>query len=89
MSDKSLGEVIGRLFEVDISMWNNQENLYEIRRMSVEQFKEKYWQDADGAEKLWEILKKACDLNVKRNSVMDEVDSTIISRIKRDINDKK
>lgn len=74
----TLGNVIDKLVTVDMKMWDNQELLYEIRRMSFEEYKEKYFDSEDGANKLWEVLKKACDLNVQRNQLINEVDQKII-----------
>lgn len=74
----SLGNVIDKLVTVDMKMWDNQEILYEIRKMSFEDFRQKYFDDIKGAEKLWEILKKATDLNVQRNQLINEVDEKII-----------
>ena len=37
----TLGNVIDKLVTVDMKMWDNQELLYEIRRMSFEDYKEK------------------------------------------------
>ena len=84
MSEKSLGEAINELSDVDKAMWNNQEVLYEIRRMTPQEFKEKYWKDEQGAERLWNILKKACDLNVERNVAMDAVDKKITKIITKE-----
>jgi len=77
----TLGGLIDKLFTIDTKMWNNQEILYEIRRMSFGQFKENYLTDEGGA-KLWECLKKACDLNVQRSQLIDEIDLKIIEMIK-------
>lgn len=74
----TLGNVIDKLVTVDMKMWDNQELLYEIRRMSFEEYKEKYFDSEDGANKLWQVLKKACDLNVQRNQLINEVDQKII-----------
>lgn len=74
----TLGNVIDKLVTVDMKMWDNQELLYEIRRMSFEEYKKKYFDSEDGANKLWEVLKKACDLNVQRNQLINEVDQKII-----------
>lgn len=78
----TFGGLIDKLFTIDLKMWNNQEVLYEIRRMSFDEFKSKYFSSEDGAEKLWECLKKVCDLNVQRNQLIDEVDKKIIEIIK-------
>ncbi len=77
MSD-TLGSLVDKLCTVDLKMWNNQEILYEIRRMDFDEFKDKYFSSEDGAEKLWECLKKCCDLNVQRNQFMDEIDQKVV-----------
>jgi hypothetical protein len=77
----SLGNVIDKLVTVDMKMWDNQELLYEIRKMSFSDYKEKYFDDEKGAFALWEILKKACDLNVQRNQLINEVDLKVIEII--------
>jgi len=77
MSD-TFGNLIDKLCTVDMKMWYNQELLYEIRRMSFEEYKEKYFSSEGGAMMLWECLKKACDLNVQRNQIINEIDAKII-----------
>lgn len=77
----TLGSLIDKLSTVDLKMWNNQELLYEIRRMSFKEYEEKYFKNKDGAEKLWLSLKKCCDLNVQRNQLIDEVDEKVIEII--------
>ena len=78
----TLGGLIDKLFTVDMKMWNNQEFLYEIRRMSFEEYKEKYFSNEQGANNLWESLKKACDLNIQRNQLIDEIDVKVIEMVK-------
>ena len=78
----TLGSLIDKLTTVDLKMWNNQELIYEIRRMSFEEYKEKYFDTEDGAKLLWERLGKACDLNVQRNQLINEIDAKIIEMIK-------
>lgn len=77
----TLGSIIDKLITIDMKMWNNQEILYEIRRMSFDEYKAKYFSSEDGAKQLWECLKKACDLNVQRNQLIDEVDQTIVHMV--------
>lgn len=78
----TLGSLVDKLTTIDLKMWNNQEMLYEIRRMSFEEYKAKYFDTEEGAQKLWECLKKACDLNVQRNQLIDEVDEKVVEIIK-------
>jgi hypothetical protein len=77
----TLGSIIDKLCTADLKMWNNQELLYEIRRMSFDEYKDKYFKDEEGAQKLWQCLKRACDLNVQRNQLIDEVDEKVIEII--------
>lgn len=77
----TLGNIIDKLITVDMKMWNNQELLYEIRRMTFDEYKQKYFDSEGGAELLFECLKKACDLNVQRNQLINEVDAKIIEMI--------
>jgi len=74
----TLGNLIDKLTTVDLKMWHNQELLYEIRRMTFDEYKDKYFSSEDGANILWESLKKACDLNVQRNQLINEIDEKII-----------
>jgi hypothetical protein len=85
----TLGTLIDKLTTVDLKMWNNQELLYEIRRMNFEEFEKKYFEDKEGSKKLWEILKKACDLNVQRNQLINEVDEKVIEIINAKINNEE
>lgn len=84
---ETFGQLIDKLFTVDMKMWDNQELLYEIRRMTFDEFKSKYWNDEQGAEKLWSYLKKACDLNVQRNNIITEVDVKLLEIIKASSNE--
>lgn len=74
----TLGGLIDKLFTIDTKMWVNQDLIYEIRRMNFEEYKNKYFSSEEGAKNLWDCLKKACDLNVQRNQLIDEIDEKII-----------
>ena len=77
----TFGGLVDKLITVDMKMWNNQEILYEIRRMTFDEYKAKYFASEGGAEKLWESLKRCCDLNVQRNQLIDEIDIKIIELV--------
>lgn len=74
----TLGGLVDKLMTVDLKMWNNQELFYEIRRMTFEDFKNEYFKDEACIEKLWLRFKKACDLNVQRSQLIDEIDEKVI-----------
>jgi hypothetical protein len=84
---ETLGSIVDRLITVDMKMWNNQEFLYEIRKMSFEEFQQKM-EDAELVRDLWDILKKACDLNVQRNVLIDDLDTKLIEIIESDDREK-
>jgi hypothetical protein len=89
MSD-TLGSLVDKLSVVNLKMWHAQENLYDIRRMTLEQFKEKYYNDI-GIENLFRSLNKAADLNVQRNSLIDSIDELVVEMIqsKEDLDNGK
>lgn len=82
----TLGSLVDKLITADLKMWNNQEILYEIRRMSFDQYKEKYFSSEEGAQNLWESLKRCCDLNVQRNQLIDEIDKKIVEMVNCAVN---
>lgn len=88
MADTFSG-IIDKLITIDLKMWNNQEFLYKIRKMSFDEYKEKYFSNETGAKKLWKILKKATDLNIQRNQLMDELDERLISLLKSAMNNEE
>lgn len=77
----TLGGLIDKLFTVDMKMWNNQEFLYEIRRITFEDFETKF-NTEEGRKALWNSLKKVCDLNVQRSNLIDEIDEKIVEIVK-------
>ena len=78
----TLGGLIDKLFTIDTKMWVNQDLIYEIRRMTFDQYKERYFSSEEGAKELWDCLKKSCDLNVQRNQLIDEIDEKIVEIVK-------
>lgn len=82
----TLGGLVDKISIVNLKMWNNQEILYDIRRMSFEEFKERFIKDDDKVLELFESLKKSCDLNVQRNALIDEFDIKLIEIIKSGLN---
>ena len=78
----TLGGLIDKLITIDMKMWNNQEFLYEARRMDFEEFQKRYTSSKEGVKTLYESIKKCCDLNVQRNQLIDEVDEKIVEIVK-------
>lgn len=82
MSNETIGSVIDRLTTVNLKTWNAQEDIYRIRRMTFEEYKEEYFFNEEGAKKLWECLRKSCDLNCQRAALVDAIDEAIVELIK-------
>lgn len=82
----TVGSLIDKLTTVDLKLWNSQEILYEIRRMSFEEYKKKYFESEDGAKIMWEILKKTTDLNYQRSQLVYEIDEKIINMLNAKFN---
>ena len=73
--EDSLGVLCEKLSSVTIQMFHNQEILYQIRKLTIEEFKLKYENDL---ENLHNIIKRCCDLNVQRARLMDAIDIVLI-----------
>lgn len=73
----TLGSLVDKLITVDMKMWYAQEDLYEIRHMTFEEFKDKYKND-ENLKVLWKAFQKSIDLNLQRNGLIDEIDERII-----------
>jgi len=75
----TFGGLIDKLITVDMKMWNNQEFLYEVRRIPFKEFQEKYTESEDKQKALFDSIKKCCDLNYQRNQLIDEIDELLAS----------
>ena len=75
----TFGGLVDKLITVDMKMWNNQEFLYEVRRVPFEEFQEKYTESEDKQKALFDSIKKCCDLNYQRNQLIDEIDELLAS----------
>ena len=77
----TLGGLIDKLITIDMKMWTNQEFLYEVRRISFEEFEEKFVETDEQKLELFESLKKCCDLNYQRNQLIDEIDEKVVELV--------
>ncbi len=72
----TIGSLIDKLATVNQKMFLVQEDLYIIRKMTFEEFKENFGTE-EGLQKLYDTFKKATDLNVQRQAMILEVDKKI------------
>lgn len=84
MSD-TIGSLIDKLNTVDFKLWNNNEIIYKIRKMSFDDFKKEYMDSEEKKRYLWEQLNLVCDLNCQRNILIDEIDIKIIDIVMKAI----
>lgn len=80
----TVGSVIDKLITVDTKLWNKQDELYAIRKMTFEQFLEEF-STKDKMEKLYNVFKAATDLNVQRSHLVREIDTLIVQMIQNAI----
>jgi hypothetical protein len=76
----TLGSIFDKLATVNQKMFIVQEDLYIIRKMTLEEFKQAYSSN-EGMQKLYVCFKKACDLNVQRQQLILEVDKKVVEMI--------
>lgn len=72
----TIGSLIDKLATVNQKMFLAQEELYVVRKMTLEEFKAAYGTE-EGMEKLFNAFKKSMDLNVQRQAMILEVDKKI------------
>jgi hypothetical protein len=75
-----LGEAIDKLYTHNLKLFNNVDEWYKIKNMSKEEFYAKYNGEA-GLEELRLFMIKSLDLNILRNSSMNEVDQVVLEMI--------
>jgi hypothetical protein len=77
----TLGSLVDKLITVDMKLWNNQELLHDVQRMSGgEEFEAKYT-DPTNLRTLYDMLMKIVNLNLQRNNLVDEIDETLYQAI--------
>lgn len=77
---QTLGSLVDQLGVVNLKMWNAQEFLYKIRKMSEDEFIAHY-SESEHLKELYTIFQKSCDLNVQRNNIIDEIDSFLVELV--------
>ena len=77
----TLGGLIDKLITIDMKMWNNQEFLYQVRKMDFKEFEKTFASSSDTKLSLFNSIKKCCDINMQRNQLIDEIDEKIITML--------
>jgi hypothetical protein len=85
----TIGSLVDKLGTVDMKLWNQQSFVYEIRKMSWEDFQKRCVEDEKYLHKFYDSLQKATDLNLQRNALIDEIDTTIAEMIQSGLEGKE
>lgn len=67
----TLGNLMDKLAIVTVRMWHAQDDLYRYRRMTKEEWRQEF---GDRPDMVRHTLVRACELNLQRNQLMDEID---------------
>lgn len=82
----TFGSLVDKLAIVTTRMWHAQDDLYRFRRMSDEEWEAEF---GDDPMKVRNILTRACELNLQRNQLIDEIDKLNVEQLSMDEEDKK
>jgi len=81
MASESLGFLVDKIATINSKLFIAQDDLYRVRRMSFEEFKTEFSTEEKMFE-LYNIFKKAMDLNVQRSAQIKVFDQQIVKMIK-------
>lgn len=82
----TLGNLVDKLAIVTVRMWHAQDDLYRYRRMSTEEWQAEFAGDPD---RVRHTLVRACELNLQRNQLMDEIDKLHLESLSMDEEEKQ
>lgn len=82
----TVGSLYDKLAIVTTRMWHAQDDLYRYRRLSSEEWQEEFGEDP---EKVRNTLVRACDLNLQRNQLIDEIDCLLASMFEMDPEERR
>ena len=82
----TLGSLIDKLSIVTTRMWHAQDELYRFRKMTKAEWAKEFGNDPD---RVRAILKRACDLNLQRNQLMDAIDKLNVEQLEMSEEERK
>lgn len=82
----TIGSLYDKLAIVTTRMWHAQDDLYRFRRMSADEWKEEFVEDPD---RVRVILVRACELNLQRNNLIDEIDHLLAQMFEMSSEERK
>jgi hypothetical protein len=81
--DNTLGFMVDKICSINNKMFMAQEELYVVRRMSFDDFKNTYGSTEEGLKRLYDCFKKSCDLNVLRQNSISEFDESLVNTVQK------
>lgn len=82
----SIGSLCDKIATVNEKLFRAQSDLYQVRKMSFEEFKETFGTSDEKLNVLYEYFKKATDLNLQRQANILELDVKLVKLIKDIVN---
>jgi hypothetical protein len=76
---ETIGAIIDRICTANNKMFMEQEKIYAIKRMSFDEFKDKYEKNM---KDLYDYFQKCAILNLQRNAAIDEIDVRLVNLVK-------
>lgn len=84
----TIGSIIDKICTANNKMFMEQEKVYEIKRMTFEQFKLIY-SNEEKLKELHDFFIKSAILNLQRNAAIDEIDTRLVKMIQDYSNGKE
>lgn len=82
----TVGSLYDKLAIVTTRMWHAQDDLYRYRRMGSKEWAKEFGDNPDHVRK---TLVRACELNLQRNQLIDEIDSLLARMFEMDPEERR
>jgi hypothetical protein len=82
----TFGSLVDKLATCNQKMFMAQEDLYQVRKMTFEQFKETFCSSDEGINRIYSYFKKGMDLNLQRQAIILELDKKLVEIVNAAIN---
>jgi hypothetical protein len=76
----TLGFLVDKISTINHKLYEAQEDLYRVRKMSEEEFLAEF-SETENLKKLHKYFTKAMDLNVQRSAIIKEFDALVVKVI--------
>lgn len=77
----TIGSLCDKIATINQKLFATQDRLFQVRKMSFEEFKEEYGSSDEKLKVIYTYFKTAADLNVQRQAAILEIDQKIVEVI--------